>query len=183
MYGVCIIGNLVQEPELRFTNTSKAMMNFTVAVNRKDKNGTELVDFHRCVAWGELAEHLAMLPKGTRLICYGRLSNRSWEDNEGNKKFITELVCDDAGPSARWAEVSAQKTGRSQYRPTDTGSIAEAMVEAVERAAPKIPDPAAKAQAADAIAAARAAVQRPVPQPKRMPPPPPMNTDWSEDPF
>lgn len=180
MYGVTIIGNLTQMPELRFTNGGKAMMNFSLAVNRKDRNGTESVDFHRCVAWGELAEHLALLDKGCRVMCYGRLSTRTYE-HEGVKKTVTELVCDDAGPSARWAEVTATKVGKPNYqdRTADAMSVADA-AEAV--VANYKPNPEQVAYAKDEVAAARGALKKQPPAaPVRTLPPEP--TEWSEDPF
>lgn len=96
---VLLIGNLVRDPELRYTPKNTAVANFTVATNRSwsDSEGNEQEDaeFTRCVAWGKLAEIVdQILSKGRKVYVEGRLQTRDWEDNEGNTRRSTEVVAD-----------------------------------------------------------------------------------------
>lgn len=115
---VTLVGNITEDPELRFTPSGAAVANFTVAVNRRFKSGDRWEDrldgFFRCSCWRELAENAAeSLQKGTRVVVTGRLQQRSWEDAEGNRRSQVEVQVDDIGPSLRWATASVQKTQRS----------------------------------------------------------------------
>lgn len=196
MYGITIVGNIASEINLRFTSTGKANCSFAVAVNRK-VNGEEQVDFHRVACWGELAERVAELGKGCRIIAHGRLSSRSWEDADGNKRYVTELVADDLGPSARWADVTATRVSKSN----DYGTNAKSFKPAAP-ASPKVPEyddgtvpynapvaqptPQDLEQVRDQIAQAKQAVRRPAAKPAPLPPPPAQDDadfNWSEEPF
>ena len=115
---VTLVGNITDDPELRFTPSGAAVANFTVAVNRRFKNGDRWEDkldgFFRCSCWREMAENAAeSLQKGTRVVVVGRLSQRSWEDQEGNKRSQVEVQVDEVAPSLRWATASIQKSQRS----------------------------------------------------------------------
>ena len=94
-----LIGNLTRDPELRFTPTGTAVCTFGIATNRvyiSDGEKKEEVDFHRLVSWNKLAELCnQLLKKGNRVFISGRLQNRSWEDQSGQTKQITEIVVED----------------------------------------------------------------------------------------
>ena len=117
---VTLVGNITDDPELRFTPSGTAVANFTVAVNRrfKGQNGQwedKLDGFFRCNCWREMAENVAeSLQKGTRVVVTGRLQQRSWEDQEGVKRRDFEVQVDELGPSLRWATVTVQKSQRSR---------------------------------------------------------------------
>jgi single-strand DNA-binding protein len=115
-----LIGNLTDEPEVRFTSTGTAVANFTIASTSRvfDKEASEWRDgdtlFLRCVLWQQSAENLAdSLSKGTRVIVSGRLRQRSFETSEGEKRTTVELVVDEVGVSLRYATVQITKTNRS----------------------------------------------------------------------
>jgi single-strand DNA-binding protein len=115
---VTLIGNLVDDPELRFTPSGVAMARVRFAVNRRyqDRNNEwqEETSFFGGTCWREMAENVAeSLQKGTRVIVTGRLEQRSWETSEGEKRSIIEVRIDDIGPSVRWATASVTRTPRS----------------------------------------------------------------------
>ena len=125
---ITLVGNITDDPELRFTPSGAAVANFTVAVNRRFKNGDKWEDkldgFFRCSCWRDMAENAAeSLRKGTRVVVVGRLSQRSWEDQEGNKRSAVEVQVDEVAPSLKWATASIQKSQRSgaSSAPADTG--------------------------------------------------------------
>jgi single-strand DNA-binding protein len=98
-----IIGNLGRDPEMRYTPSGQAVTQFTVAVNRnyKDANGDwqEETEWFRVVAWAALAERTAeYLRKGRKVYVEGRLQTRSWEDQNGQKRYTTELVANTVTP-------------------------------------------------------------------------------------
>jgi single-strand DNA-binding protein len=116
---VTLVGNITDDPELRFTPSGAAVANFTVAVNRRIRNqdgswDDKLDGFFRCNCWRDMAENVAeSLTKGARVMVVGRLQQRSWDDQEGNKRSAFEIQVDEVGPSLRWATASVQKTSRS----------------------------------------------------------------------
>lgn len=116
---VVLVGNLTDEPELRYTPSGAAVANFTIAVNSryKDRSGQwqdKLEGFFRCNCWREMAEHVTeSCHKGTRVIVTGRLQQRSWETKEGQKRYEIEVQVDEVGPSLRWATASVQRSSRS----------------------------------------------------------------------
>ena len=95
-----IIGNLTRDPELRFTPSNQAVASFAVATNRryKDQTGNWIdspPEYHEIVVWGQLGERCnQVLHKGERIYVAGRLQTRSWEAQDGTKKYKTELVAD-----------------------------------------------------------------------------------------
>lgn len=96
---VMLIGNLGRDPELRSTQTGQNVATFSMATNRKwkDKNGEwqDETQWHNIVAWGQRAETLATyVKKGSRVYVEGRLTHRNWEDKDGQKRYITEVVLD-----------------------------------------------------------------------------------------
>lgn len=97
MNSVQIMGNLTRDPQMRATKTGRAVASFSVAVNRtySAPNGEqrELTDFVNVVAWGSLAEAVGnQLKKGTRVFVEGRYSSRSYETQDGQKRYITEVT-------------------------------------------------------------------------------------------
>jgi single-strand DNA-binding protein len=122
---ITVVGNLVQDPELRFTPSGAAVANFTIASTPRifDKQTQEWRDgqalFLRCSVWRDAAEHVAeSLTKGARVIAQGRLTQRNWEDKEGNKRTTVELEVDEVGPSLKFADA---KVMRSERRSTGSG--------------------------------------------------------------
>jgi len=121
---VSLIGNVTRDPELRFTPNGSAVASFGLAVNRRWQNRQtneweEQVSFFDVVAWAQLAENVSeSVSKGTRVIVTGRLEQRSWDTQEGDKRSKVEVVADEIGPSLRWA--SAQIT-RNERRDGNEG--------------------------------------------------------------
>ena len=94
MNHITIIGRLVRDPELRYTNSGKAFVTFTLAVDRrKDKDGNKQADFIPCMAWDKLAEIIGNnLTKGRRAGVEGRLQTRTYEAKDGSKRNAFEVV-------------------------------------------------------------------------------------------
>jgi single-strand DNA-binding protein len=114
-----IIGNLTNDPELRFTPSGAAVANFTVASTPRmfDRQANEWKDgetlFMRCSVWRDAAENVAeSLQRGSRVIVTGRLKSRSYETKEGEKRTVVELEVDELGPSLRYATAKVNKTSR-----------------------------------------------------------------------
>jgi single-strand DNA-binding protein len=113
-----LIGNITRDPELRFTPSGAAVANFGLAVNRRWRNQQtneweEQVSFFDVVCWRELAENVTeSLTKGSRVMVSGRLDQRSWETQDGEKRSKVEVVADEVGPSLRWATAQVTKTER-----------------------------------------------------------------------
>jgi single-strand DNA-binding protein len=116
---VTIVGNLTNDPELRFTPSGAAVASFTVASSPRvlDKATNEWKDgdpvFMRCSVWRQYAENVAeSLTKGTRVIVTGRLRQRSYETREGEKRTVVELEVDDVGPVLRYATAKVNRVQR-----------------------------------------------------------------------
>ncbi len=117
---ITVVGNLTDDPELRFTPSGAAVANFTVASTprtfNRQSNAWEDGDtlFMRCSVWRQPAENVAeSLVRGTRVVVTGRLKQRSYETREGEKRTVVELEVDEIGPSLRYATAKVQKTQRS----------------------------------------------------------------------
>jgi single-strand DNA-binding protein len=94
---VMLIGNLGQDPELRFTQGGMAVLNMRIATNEsflnRDNERQERTEWHTVVVWGKRGEGLhKVVQKGKPLFIEGRLQTRSWEDKTGNKRYSTEVV-------------------------------------------------------------------------------------------
>ena len=116
---VTIVGNATREPELRFTASGQAVATFGVAVNRRWQNRNneweESTSFFDVTCWAQLAENVAeSVPKGGRVVVTGRLDQRSWETQEGDKRSKVEIVADDVAPSLRWATAQITKNERRE---------------------------------------------------------------------
>ena len=114
---VTVIGNLVEDPELRFTPSGVAMAKLRIAVNRRwrDRNDQwqEETSFFGGTVWRDMAENIAeSLQKGARVIVTGSLEQRSWETQDGDKRSIVEIRIDEVGPSLRWATAQVTRTAR-----------------------------------------------------------------------
>ena len=115
---VDLIGNVTRDPELRFTPSGQAVATFGLAVNRRWQNRQtqaweESTSFFDVVCWAQLAENVAeSVTKGTRLIVTGRLDQRSWETQEGDKRSKVEVIADEVGPSLRWATATVSRNER-----------------------------------------------------------------------
>lgn len=93
-----MIGRLASDPEVRTTQSGKTVATFKLATDRKmkDKSGNKVADFHTIILWGKLGELAEKyLTKGSPVSITGEVQNRSYEDKEGNKRFITEIVADE----------------------------------------------------------------------------------------
>jgi single-strand DNA-binding protein len=117
---ITVVGNLTDDPELRFTPSGAAVANFTVASTPRilDKATNEWKDgdalFLRCSIWRQAAENVAeSLQRGARVLVTGRLRQRSYETKEGEKRTVVELEVDEVGPSLRWATAKVAKAQRS----------------------------------------------------------------------
>jgi single-strand DNA-binding protein len=117
---ITIVGNLVGDPELRYTQTGQAVATFRVASTPRFRDNTtgEWKDgdslFLSCNVWRQAAENAAeSLQRGTRVIVSGRLRQRSYETREGEKRTVYEIEVDDVGPSLRNASAKVTKSSRS----------------------------------------------------------------------
>ena len=117
---ITVIGNLTDDPELRFTPSGAAVAKFRVASTPRflDKQTNEWKDgeplFLACNLWRQAAENVAeSLQRGARVIVTGRLRQRSYETREGEKRTVMELEVDEIGPSLRYATAKVQKMQRS----------------------------------------------------------------------
>lgn len=116
---ITVIGNLVADPELRFTPSGAAVANFRIASTPRtfDRQTNEWKDgealFLTCSAWRDMAENVAeSLQRGARVIVSGRLKSRSYETKEGEKRTVMELDVDEIGPSLKYATAKVSKTSR-----------------------------------------------------------------------
>ena len=103
MNQVQLLGNLARDPEVRYTKSGKAVATFTIAASNTfvtaEGETKEQTAFVNCVAWGNIGEGVGNYRKGNRLFVNGRIQTRSYDDNNGNKKYVTEVVCDFVGGS------------------------------------------------------------------------------------
>lgn len=97
MNKVILVGRLARDPELRTTNTGKSVATFPLAVDRRFKQeGQPEADFHNIVAWGKQAETICQyLGKGRQIALTGRLQSRSYEAQDGTKRYVTEVVMEE----------------------------------------------------------------------------------------
>ncbi|HXY93139.1 MAG TPA: single-stranded DNA-binding protein [Acidimicrobiia bacterium] len=115
---VTIVGNLTRDPEIRYTPSGAAKASFGVAVsrrwqNRQSQEWEEQTSFFNVVCWRDMAENVSeSLGKGSRVIVTGRLEQRSWETENGDKRSVVEIVADEVGPSLRWATAQTTRNER-----------------------------------------------------------------------
>ena len=112
---VSLVGNLTDDPEVRFTPQGTTVGSFRLAVTPRVKDGEGWKDgdtsFFRINVWRELAEHAAdSLSKGDRALVLGRLRSRSWEDKEtGERRSVVEVEAEEVGPSLKWATAKPER--------------------------------------------------------------------------
>ena len=115
---ITLVGNLTRDPELRFTPSGLATATLGIAVNRSWRNKQtnewdEAVSFFDVTCWAQMAENVAeSVTKGTRVLVTGRLEQRSWETNDGEKRSKVEIVAEEIGPSLRFATAGVTKNER-----------------------------------------------------------------------
>ncbi|MDP9327188.1 MAG: single-stranded DNA-binding protein [Actinomycetota bacterium] len=125
---VTLVGNLTDDPELRYTPNGAAVCKFRIAVNRRmpDGNGgwkDGEASFFSVNCWRGLAENVAeSLTRGTRVVVAGRLQYRAWENQDGDKRSAVEIEADEIGPSLKWATARIERTPRSGGATTTSGS-------------------------------------------------------------
>ena len=117
-----IVGNLTADPELRTTGTGTQVCGFTIASTPRvwNRQANQYEDgqslFMRCSAWRDLAGHCAQsLSKGMRVIATGRLSQRSYQAQDGTNRTVVEMTVDEIGPSLRYATAQVTKQGGGTY--------------------------------------------------------------------
>ena len=94
---VCLVGRLTRDPEIKYTGSNIAVASFSIAVNRnfKDANGERETDFINCVIWRQQAENLAnWAKKGALIGITGRIQTRSYENQQGQRVYVTEVVAE-----------------------------------------------------------------------------------------
>ena len=115
---VTVAGNLTRDPEIRYTRAGQATTSLSVAVNRRwqnqqTKEWEESVSFLDVVCWRDLAENVALsLTKGSRVLVSGRLEQRSWETDGGERRSKVEIVADDVAASLRFATIDVHRVHR-----------------------------------------------------------------------
>jgi single-strand DNA-binding protein len=121
---ITVVGNLTDNPELRFTTAGVAMARFTVAVNPRvfDKTTGEWRDgeasFYNCTAWRQLAENTAQsLSRGIRVIVTGTIAQQRWETEQGEKRSTFAVTAEAVGPDLSYATATIRKTARTGNEP------------------------------------------------------------------
>ncbi len=125
---ITVVGNITRDPELKFLNSGQAAVRLSVAVNRRWQNRQtqeweERVSYFEVTGYGAMAENAAnSLTKGTRVLVTGRLEQRSWETENGDKRSIVEINADEIAPSLRYATAVVTKIPRAEgsgFAPSD----------------------------------------------------------------
>lgn len=119
-----LIGRLTKDPELKLTSNQTAYCNFTIAVDRrfKDANGQRQADFINCVAWKQTATFIQKyFHKGNRIGIVGSIQTRQYEDQQGVKHFVTEVIVDEA----EFVESQTAPAPQNQAEPTQVNAPAE----------------------------------------------------------
>ena len=125
---VTLVGNLTDDPELRYTPNGAAVCKFRIAVNRRIQDGQGNwkdgeASYFSVNCWRGLGENVAeSLTRGTRVIVAGRLQYRSWENQEGEKRSAIEIEADEVGPSLKWATAKTERQTRSSGSSATSGS-------------------------------------------------------------
>jgi single-strand DNA-binding protein len=107
---VSVVGNVTRDPELRFTQGGMAVASFGLAWNKRKQDGEDEVSFFDVTCFRSLAENVAeSITKGARVVVQGSLSQRSWENQEGERRSKVEIVADEIAPSLRWASAEISR--------------------------------------------------------------------------
>ena len=127
---VMLIGNLGQDPELRYTQGNTAVLNMRIATTEtflnRDNERQERTEWHTIVLWGKRGEGLhKILAKGNRIFVEGRLQTRSWEDKQGQKRYTTEVVATNVillgGAAGRGRSEDGPPPPSDDYAPSESG--------------------------------------------------------------
>ena len=116
---ITIAGNVTRDPELKFLNSGQGAVRFSVAVSRRWQNKStqewdEKTSFFDVQAYGELATNVAnSITKGARVTVFGRMEQRSWETDAGEKRYAWELIADDVAPCLKWATAQVTRTPKA----------------------------------------------------------------------
>jgi single-strand DNA-binding protein len=127
-----VTGNLTREPEIRYTREGHACVQLGVAVDRRWQDpGTKEwegeTSFFDVVCWRDLAENAAVtLAKGMRIMVTGRLEQRTWETDQGDRRSKVEIVAEEIGPSLRFATATVARNERTPSQPVPTAAAADA---------------------------------------------------------
>lgn len=132
MNKVFLIGRLTRDPELRYTGSNTAVASFTLAVNRNFTNqaGEREADFINIVVWRKQAENVKnYLSQGSQVAVDGRIQTRSYDDNEGNKRYVTEVVADNVeflgSKNSNISNQNSTPSGNQEPTPYDFGKEPE----------------------------------------------------------
>ena len=115
---VTLVGNVTRDPEIRYTPSGQTVATFGLAVNRRWQNKAtneweEQVSFFDVKCWAQMAENVAeSVPRGTRVLVTGRLEQRSWETDNGEKRSKVKIVADHVGPELRWSTAAVTKVAK-----------------------------------------------------------------------
>ena len=124
---VILVGNMTADPELKQTTSGTSVCTFSIAVNRRftrSEQGQQTVDFINIVAWRQSAEFVSRyFKKGNPILICGQLQTRTWNDNQGQKRYATEVVADEVSFVASAAQ-TAGAPGASSYTPDAYGAPA-----------------------------------------------------------
>jgi single-strand DNA-binding protein len=119
---VALAGNVTRDPEIRYTREGQAAVTLGLAVNRRwrgheSQEWEESTSFFDIVCWRDMAENaMSSLARGSRIIVIGRLEQRSWETEEGERRVKIEVVAEEIGPSLRWATADIVKARANESR-------------------------------------------------------------------
>ncbi|HEY5304143.1 MAG TPA: single-stranded DNA-binding protein [Acidimicrobiales bacterium] len=125
---ITVVGNVTRDPELKFLNSGQAALRLSVAVsrrwqNRQTQEWEEKTSFFDVSGYGSMAENAASsLSKGSRIVVTGRMEQRSWETESGEKRNAFEIVADEIAPSLRWATAVVTRTPRGEGAGSGSGS-------------------------------------------------------------
>ncbi len=135
---VTVVGNITRDPELRFIPSGQAVASFGIAVNRRWQNRStseweEQTSFFDIKCWAQLAENVSeSLGRGARVVVTGRLEQRSWQTDQGDKRSKVEIVADDVAPSLRWATAEVHKNEKRSGGSAGGGGFQEGQAVANE---------------------------------------------------
>lgn len=123
---ITVSGNVTRDPEMRFTPSGQGVVSFSVAVNRSWQNRQtqeweEQTSFFDVKAWAQLAQNISdTISKGARVVVSGRLEQRSWETEQGERRYAFEIVADDVAVSLLYATATVN---RNERREADGGGF------------------------------------------------------------
>lgn len=142
MNKVILMGRLTKDPEIKNTASQVPFCNFTIAVDRrfKDANGQRQADFISCVAWRQTATFInSYFKKGSKIMVCGSLQSRSYDDNNGQKRYVTEVIVDEA----EFCESSGSRDGAQAAAPVSATPAANHQAPSAPKApiAPQMDSP------------------------------------------